>query len=148
LPESSKNAGTKSDPFQTIDNALAKAKAIRQNNIDAITIHLMNGEYHVSHPLLITPALNNLAIIVEGSEKVRIKGSQIVTVKWTAYNKNILVAELKDTTGFTQLFINGEEQILARYPNYKEDGGDWQVLPKMLIQKKEWLPGKMLQEDF
>jgi hypothetical protein len=59
-----------------------------------------------------------------------------------------LVAELKDTTGFTQLFINGEEQILARYPNYKEDGGDWQVLPKMLIQKKEWLPGKMLQEDF
>ena len=110
----------------TIGDALQKATAIRQNNNAPIVIQLDAEEYHLEKTLLISPALSNLNILGAKNGRTSIKGSKVLDLSWESYNKNIWVADVPKNASFDQLFINGEKQILARYPNYNEDGGHWQ----------------------
>lgn len=123
---SNQNAGGKETPLQTIQAALIKAKEIRENSKEPITIHLLEGNYHLSSSLIISPALSNLTIKGIGLDKVRIKGSKVLSTNWKAFDEHIWVATIEDSLDFDQVFINGEKQVLARYPNYDENGGAWQ----------------------
>ncbi|WP_199270236.1 hypothetical protein [Algibacter sp. L3A6] len=133
---SSTNDGTKEKPFKGLKNALENARLINRGKEDVITIHLLEGDYHLSSPLVITSQLNNIAIVGEGADKVTIKGSKIIDTKWESFNKKILVTSIDNTLDFNQLFINGEKQILARYPNYDENGGYWQGYAADAIDKE------------
>ncbi|MBM1105158.1 PDZ domain-containing protein [Aurantibacter crassamenti] len=115
------------DTFKTISEALNKAKTIRLKDKKAsITIHLTAGEYRLDQPLSITPELNGIQILGEGTDKVSIKGSQRLHPNWEKYEKQIWVAKVPDNISFDQLFIDHRKQVLARYPNYDEDAGHWQ----------------------
>lgn len=118
--------GSKQSPVQTLQKALDLAKAAKTNTDNQITIKLLAGDYHLTEPLTITPELNNLEIIGEGTNKVNIKGSKLLKSNWSIYKDNIWVTEVEDDIDFNQLFVNGEKQILARYPNYSKQGGAWQ----------------------
>jgi hypothetical protein len=120
------NDGAKETPFKTIEKALESAKSIKKKENDKINIHLLEGDYHLSSTLEITSQLNNLSIIGDGLDKVSIKGSKVIETKWEKFSDNILVSTINKDLDFNQLFINGEKQILARYPNYDENGGYWQ----------------------
>jgi hypothetical protein len=120
------NNGTKKAPFKTIQKALENAKSIKRKENKKINIHLLEGEYYLSSTLEITPQLNNTSIIGEGIDKVSIKGSKVIQTKWEQFSDNILITTVEETQEFNQLFVNGEKQILARYPNYDENGGYWQ----------------------
>ena len=130
------NDGTKEMPVLTIEKAFEKATAIRKNTNETITILLLEGDYHLSAPLVITSELNNISIVGEGIDKVSIKGSKVIHTNWKAFNKNIWMTDVQDEIDFNQLFINGEKQILARYPNYNENGGYWQGHAKDAIAKE------------
>ncbi|WP_339924442.1 peptide-binding protein [uncultured Cyclobacterium sp.] len=120
------NAGTKEMPIQTIEKALEEAIKIRESSSEPITIHLKKGEYHLSTPLVIPPELSNIAIIGEGTDKVSVKGSMVLNTNWKPFDENIWITEVGEDLVFDQLYIDGEEQILARYPNFDENGGAWQ----------------------
>ncbi len=120
------NSGTREKPFLTIGKALERAAVMGENRGGAISVRLLEGDYHLSAPLQITPRLNHISIVGEGPDKVRIKGSKILDAKWEAINENVWVTDVKEEIDFDQLFINGEKQILARYPNFDENGGYWQ----------------------
>ncbi|MCH4551434.1 PDZ domain-containing protein [Aestuariibaculum lutulentum] len=120
------NRGSKQSPIQTIQKALDLAKAAKTRADDKVTIKLLAGDYYLTEPLTITPELNNLEIIGEGTNKVNVKGSKIIKTKWSIYKDNIWVTEINENIEFNQLFINGKQQILARYPNYNKQGGAWQ----------------------
>jgi hypothetical protein len=45
---------------------------------------------------------------------------------WQKAEGNIYKAAVSEGSDFDQLIINGKPQILARYPNYDENGGYWQ----------------------
>ncbi len=45
---------------------------------------------------------------------------------WERYNDSIWETKIPVDNKFDQLFVNGQPQILARYPNYDESGGHWQ----------------------
>jgi hypothetical protein len=120
------NSGTEEMPVQTIEEAFERAIKMRGVSNDAITIHLLEGDYHLSEPLVITTELNNLSIVGEGSDKVSVKGSKVLRTNWKAFNENIWVTDIQDDIDFDQLFIGGERQVLARYPNFDENGGYWQ----------------------
>ena len=123
----SRNAGTKNKPLDKIHLAIEKVKTIKQKNKEAkVEVYVMEGEYTLSTPIILTPALKNLKIIGEGSDKVVVKGSKKLNLKWKKGKGAILVSEIKGEIQFDQLFINGKQQILARYPNYNEEGGHWQ----------------------
>ena len=123
---SNSNSGTKQLPMQTIDKALEHAKKIRKKSTENIVINVLEGNYHLSSTLLINHELNNVSLVGEGIDKTYIKGSKIINTDWQPYDKNIWVTKINETIEFNQLFINGEQQILARYPNYDENGGEWQ----------------------
>lgn len=113
--------------YLSLKEAIDKAYQIKQENSNAdIVIHVKPGNYHLSKPLVISPLLNGITIRGEGSDVVRVKGSAYLNVKWEKYNDNIYVAEVEGDMSFDQFVVNGELQILARYPNYKEEGGYWQ----------------------
>lgn len=136
LAGSNDNAGTKELPIKTIEKALQNAKEIRKNSNEHIRINVMEGDYYLSSTLVLTPELNNISIVGEGLDKVRIKGSKIINSNWKPYSENIWVTNVREEVDFNQLFINGEKQILARYPNYDDNGGYWQGHAEDVISKE------------
>lgn len=113
--------------FKNIDEALIKSKELRLKEKNSkITIHISEGEYRLESPLKITPDLNFIKIVGDGSDKVTIKGSKQLKPNWEKYDEHIWVSKMPDNTNFDQLFVNGIRQNLARYPNYDENGGYWQ----------------------
>ncbi|GGW28276.1 PDZ domain-containing protein [Arenibacter certesii] len=113
--------------FNTIEEGLNAVVHLRSEGVqNTLTIHLMEGEHRLSSPIRIKPEHGPLKIVGKGADKTIIKGSKLLTPKWEKYNDNIWVAQLQKEDNFDQLFVNGNQQILARYPNYNENGGHWQ----------------------
>lgn len=124
---SSQNSGRQGAPFKTIEEALEKARDYKKEAKDVqVIIHLLEGEYSLNNPIKITSDLSNIKIIGEGLDRVVIKGSRQLSLDWKKHKDSILVSKVDDEILFDQLFINGKQQIVARYPNYDESGGHWQ----------------------
>ncbi len=121
------NSNTEGLTFGSINEALQKATEIRSNDTaNPITINVAQGDYYLDASMQITPVLNHLRIIGEGQHKVTLKGSKKLLLDWNIHSADIWVAKLPNDANFDQLIINGKKQVLARYPNYDENGGHWQ----------------------
>lgn len=119
--------GTKETPFQDINSAIEKARQIKLEDIKAeIEIRILPGNYYLSAPIIITPEMNGLKVIGSDKSSITIKGSVPLSLNWEKFDENIFVAQASKNIDFDQLIINGKPQILARYPNYNENGGFWQ----------------------
>ena len=122
----SENTGDTGAPLQTIQEAIDKATAYKAEQPNTpIVIYLLKGVYHLEKPIKLSATLNGLKIIAPTGD-VSIKGSTPLTLNWQTYKNQILVAKVGDQINFDQFFVNGEQQVLARYPNYDEKGGHWQ----------------------
>ena len=121
------NTGFQDAPLSTLQDAIDKALSYKKENASAqITIHVLKGEYRLDKPIHINTELSNVKIIGAGVDKVTIKGSKQLYLDWNNYKGKILVANVSNQIQFDQFFVNGSQQILARYPNYDEKGGHWQ----------------------
>ncbi len=119
------NSGTKDSPLARIDVALEKVRTLKKNNTEnLVEIHLLPGTYYLDTPLKIGPELSHLSI--SGGGKILIKGSKKLKLRWKKHTQQIWQSEIQENLAFDQLVVNGELQILARYPNYDEEGGHWQ----------------------
>ncbi len=124
---SAKNEGTKESPYGTIQNALSAFADIKKTNKRAkAVIHISEGEYRLSQAIEISEIVNGVTIKGAGSNKVIIKGSEKLDLNWEKYNENVFVTKIPSHFKWDQLYANGKQQILARYPNYNEEGGHWQ----------------------
>ncbi len=133
----SNNLGLENSPFESLRSAIERSKEIRSiNKGSQIIIHVLAGEYYLDSPIKISPQLSKLKIIGQGSDKVIMKGSKKLNLNWKIFKDSIWVTKVKDKTNFDQLFINHKQQILARYPNYDENGGHWQGHAKDAISPK------------
>ena len=118
---------TKENHFLSIEEAMDRVLIISQKKENTlITIHIGEGDYRLKAPVKITYAHGPLRIVGEGQNKTRLKGSMQLNLQWKKYNENIWVTKIKKKDRFDQLFVNGQKQVLARYPNYNESGGHWQ----------------------
>lgn len=126
------NDGTKETPFLKINDAIEKAYQIKQKNNKAeIIISILPGEYHLASPIVLSSLLNGLKISGSANSEVTVKGSVLLKLNWEKFNENIVVSEVKSPSadgdlGVDQFVVNNQLQILARYPNYNENGGYWQ----------------------
>lgn len=119
--------GTKENPFSTIQDAFTKAEEIKERSANAkITVNLLPGEYYLNETLTIPPSLSGLTIKGDDASKTMVKGSRPLQLQWEKYGDSLLVAKVPEDLEFDQLFVNGTPQMLARYPNYDENGGYWQ----------------------
>ncbi|GLR17498.1 PDZ domain-containing protein [Portibacter lacus] len=128
--------GTVGAPVKTIKKAFELVAGFRVHSDQNVTVHLQEGSYHLMEPLQITHELGNLSLVGAGADKVIVKGSKVLDINWKVYKNNIWVAEVSEDLDFNQLFIDGSQQVLARYPNYNENGGYWQGYAKDAIDKQ------------
>jgi len=125
-----KAKGSVDAPFASVQRALDEVKIIRKSDsAQAIMILLRQGTYYLKKPLVITSELASkiktpLIITSFYNEKVILSGGEKLNLKWEPYKYGILKAKMAPGKSFDQLFVNGIQQILARYPDY-----DASILP-------------------
>lgn len=138
----SQNTGFQNAPLLTIQDAIDKAIVYKNKNAETqIIIHVLEGEYRLDKPIHLNEGLSNIKILGAGVDKVVVKGSRQLNLDWKKYKGQILVAKVDSGIQFDQFFVGGKQQILARYPNYNENGGHWQGHAPDAISKervKSW----------
>jgi len=116
------NPGTKDKPYATIEKAQIEARQTK----GAVNIILRGGIYYLTHPVVFTsldsrPDDAPLVLKSFPEERVIISGAVPLKLNWIEYKNGILQAKVEKDLIFDQLFVNGELQRMARYPNYKPE---------------------------
>ena len=113
-----KNPGTLKKPFASLQRAQA---AVRQK---PGTVFLRGGTYYLPAPLVFTArdsGTKDAPVIFQAyeNEKPVISGGvKLEKLKWRPYTNGIFQAKVLDDLQTEEIFVNGERQILARYPNF------------------------------
>jgi len=116
------SAGTKENPFATFDRAVVEAKKFAGKEPSKIWFH--EGTYYLDKTLKFGNELsgspeNPIVFSALPGAKVFVKGSQLLNrLSWIKYKDGIYVTKIPSGLHFDQLFVNGERQIRARFPNY------------------------------
>ncbi len=76
------------------------------------------GTYYLAEPLVFTPADDGTTYTAAPGERVVISGGMKLDLKWEPFTNGIMQAKTPDGLLIDQLFVNGERQLMARYPNY------------------------------
>jgi hypothetical protein len=112
------NFGTIEKPFATLQRA---QQAARQNRGD---IFLRGGTFYLSAPLVFTAqdsGTKDAPLVFQNyqNEKPVISGGvKLDNLNWQPFTNGTLQAKVPADLQTEEIFINGERQILARYPNF------------------------------
>lgn len=118
-----KNAGTALEPLQTFGAAQLAARELKKQRSGELTVYFRAGTYHLPKTVVFTPEDSGAqeAPVVYSAypgERVILSGGNRIDPVWTPYRDGILQTPVPPGTETDQLFVNGQRQILARYPNY------------------------------
>ena len=117
-------SGAIDSPFATLQKALDVSRMEKSKKTD---IYLREGTYYLDKPVVFTyedgRAENaSLTITAYNNEKVIISGAKkLQALSWEAHKNGIKKASVPPDIFFDQLFVNGQLQLMARYPNYDPD---------------------------
>jgi len=111
--------GTQVKPFASIDRALVEARKTK----GSVVVNLLAGKYYLNRPIVFTSddsREENEKLVISNfkNQKVSISGSVPLKLKWEVYKRGIWQAKIKQFLVFDELFVNGQLQRMARYPNY------------------------------
>ncbi len=118
------NPGTKQSPFASIARAQLQVQKIK----GPVTVYLRGGVYYLTRPIVFTAkdsrgTMQKVVYKAYPGEKVIISGSTALKLNWTPYKDGIMQANIDRDLLFDRLFINGQLQRMARYPNYNPNIG-------------------------
>ncbi|MCE9547479.1 MAG: PDZ domain-containing protein [Planctomycetia bacterium] len=113
------NPGTLEKPVATLPKAQELARAVAK----PATVYLREGTYYLAAPLVFTAdnsGTREAPVVWCGYQKEQpvISGGVRLKLDWKPYQKGIMQAQVPDDLVTDQLFVNGERQIMARYPNF------------------------------
>ncbi len=110
-------SGTESAPVATLQKAAELARAKSQNGKTPVTVVVRAGKYFLNETLTLGKEDSNVSWI--GETGAVLTGAEPLSgLKWTAGENGVWSAATKKNLKVDELFVNGEQQILARYPNY------------------------------
>ena len=125
---SDQNAGTKDAPLASIASAQAKVRVFKQTNPgEAVTVYLRGGKYYLTEPVVFEPADSGTAAgpvtykAYEDEQPQVLGGVKLDGLTWEKTSDNVFKTKVPEGLVFETLYINGQQQILARYPNFTED---------------------------
>ena len=115
------NPGSDGKPFATL--ARAQTEARRFSGKETVTVLLHAGTYYLNAPLVFIAADSGtqqapVSYKAAPGEKPVISGGVKLNLQWTPYKNGIFQAQVPDDLATEELFVDGERQILARYPNF------------------------------
>ncbi|MGO8718065.1 MAG: hypothetical protein ACLQMO_02455 [Acidobacteriaceae bacterium] len=117
------NTGSIGDPLRSFAAAQAAVRASKAKNGGSIIVYFRSGTYYLPETVKFSsqdsgePETPVIYAAFPG-ESVVISGGRSLQLKWTPYRVGIMMAKVPPGTRTDQLFVNGERQILARYPNF------------------------------
>jgi hypothetical protein len=115
------NPGTKTAPYQHLAAARDAARGLAGK--ETVTIHVADGVYYLPQTLVFEPADSGTGkhpIIYQAANegKAVLSGGLKLDLKWEAQNDGIFKAITPAGLSIDQLFIDGDRQRMARYPNF------------------------------
>jgi hypothetical protein len=120
---SDSNPGTKNNPLQTPVGARDMVRASGKLGKEPVTVSFLPGTYYMTESLGFGPedsGTEKAPVVYRSLEegKAVFSGGVKLKLEWQSYRDGILKAEAPAGLQMDQLFINGERQPMARYPNY------------------------------
>ncbi len=117
------NPGTGERPFATLARARDAVRLTNEKGRELIEVIIHAGTYYLSETLAFTAddsGSKEAPVIYRGQDGVRsvISGGVRLDLKWQPHQGGIMKAQLPDGMTADQLFINGQRQHMARYPDY------------------------------
>ncbi len=112
------NSGTIEKPFATLQRA---QQAVRQKHAE---VFLRGGTYYLPAPLVFTAAdsgTKDAPVVLQNYKDetpVISGGIRLDNLNWQPFTNGILRAQVPADLQTEEIFIDGERQILARYPNF------------------------------
>ncbi|MGZ8516030.1 MAG: right-handed parallel beta-helix repeat-containing protein [Chitinophagaceae bacterium] len=113
------NRGTQIKPFASIGRGLLEVR----KTAGPVVIYLLEGTYYLKQPVVFTPEDsrrdNETLTITSGrNQKIIISGGVALNLKWEKYKNGTWKAAITQDLIFDELFVNGQLQRMARYPNF------------------------------
>ncbi|MDF7809243.1 family 43 glycosylhydrolase [Pontiellaceae bacterium B12219] len=117
------NEGSSSAPFQTLEQAKSAVRDALTTAAEPIQVWVEGGTYYLSEPLEFGPldsGSETVPVTYSGisNETVVISGAVVLDTSWSTYSGDIMVADVGTGHAFDVLFAGGDQQVMARYPNY------------------------------
>lgn len=115
------NAGTSAKPLASLKAAQDKARA--SVGKEAVTVNVADGVYYLPETLVFTSADSGSAtnpVIYKSQNEggAVLSGGSKLDLQWKSFKDGIFQAATPKGLVIDQLFISGENQRMARYPNY------------------------------
>lgn len=109
--------GTRRQPFATLQRAQTAAQSAHGATITP-TITLRGGTYYLPETLVLTNADSGTLWRTADGETAVVSGGQRLALTWEPFRDGIWQAQVPSGLTLDQLFVNGERQNMARYPNF------------------------------
>jgi len=118
------NPGTKEKPVASF--AKAQMLARKTAKTKSVEVIFAKGVYYLPQTIQFTAEDSktekaSVTYKAETEGDVVISGGSLLALQWKALPNGIFVAKIKDKTSIDQLYINGERQRMARFPNALEN---------------------------
>jgi hypothetical protein len=119
------NPGTKALPLRTLAAAQTAARAHEKHGKQALVVGFLPGTYYVAKTVVFSAedsGTKEAPVTFTGFGAATLSGGVSLKLTWSAYKNAILQASVPAAVSagrsFDVLFLNGQRQIMARYPNY------------------------------
>lgn len=123
--------------YASLEEAVDRATELKKDRPGGeVVITLAPGEYYLEKPIEIPPLLSKLTIKGSEASEVTLSGGRPLQLDWRKHDEGVYVADVPEDADFDQFIVDGKPQILARYPNYNEEGGYWQGYASDAISKE------------
>jgi hypothetical protein len=118
--------GSAERPFGSLHDAVDAVKAhLTHHPGEPVDVELAGGTYYLSQPLVLDPSCSGSAdapvtIAAAPGAMPVISGGCKLDCRWDEWKNGVLTCILPDRVddrSFSQLYANGERQVLARFPN-------------------------------
>ena len=115
------NPGSKSSPVATLSQAKEIARSLA--GTQPVTVHVADGVYYLSDTMVFTAeddgtAESPVVYRAENEGNAVLSGGSKLNLQWSAYRDGIFMAKTDPGLVIDQLFVDGANQRMARYPNY------------------------------
>ena len=117
------NPGTKEFPVKSIKKAqeLIHLKAGKKE----VNVIFADGIYYLTEPIVLTADYsgtekNPVVFRAENEGRAIISGGNQLNLKWEPYKNGIYKARVSEDAAIDQLYVNGQRQCMARFPNAVE----------------------------
>lgn len=117
------NPGTIEQPFRTIKAAQNAVRSLRKHRSGAIAVYFRAGTHYLDETIVFSAEDSGeqeapVLYAAYPGERVVLSGGRRLSLQWSKHRNGIMQAKVPVGTRTDQLFVNGQRQVLARYPNY------------------------------